>query len=472
MEGLLPPVFGGEARPIIHHVLARRGDAAGALARLFAYVDTLDRETVVDLLGGSLTEELLEVGILAPAAGREKALCSPFQLRPFEGLWLLADEPTGGQAAVMPPAGTTAQLTGVMPPRFDGRVLDVGCGPGSLALTAARRGAEFVVGTDVNPRAIAMARFNARLNALPNSEFLVGDLVEPVHGSRFGLVVAQPPFVIQPAESPVVTFLHGGPHGEELAVRFIGAMPDVLAPRGLGLVLMEALVRPDEPLHARLRPALEGAAVDLLVLTAPGPPPMLQVLAYATLEAQGGGQAYAAVARRYLEHLDSLGAAGFHHALVVLRAQHDGELAPGRLAATLPVGSIGRGDFTALEHLLAGIDLAALVDDRLMGMAVCTSPHVRWVEERRGPDPRLEPTRMVRFAVGSFGSDFPIDDRRYAVCGLLDQSPTVAAAVETYAVTFGEPLATARSEVLPFVREGLMRGLFDTGLDNRRLTLD
>ena len=359
----------------------------------------------------------------------------------------------------MPPAGTTAQLTRVMPPRLEVNVLDVGCGPGSLALAAAHRGAVFVVGTDVNPRAVAMARFNARLNALPNSEFLVGDLVEPVRGSRFGLVVAQPPFVIQPAEAAVVTFLHGGPRGEELAVRLVGALPDVLAPGGLGLVLMEAVVHPDEPLHARLRPALEGAAVDLLVLTAPGPPPELQVLAYATLEAQGGGQAYAAVAQRYLEHLDSLGAAGFHHALVVLRAQREGEIAPGRLAATLPVGSIGRGDFAALEHLLAGIDLAALGDDRLMGMAVCASPHVRWVEERRGPDASLEPARMVRFAVGSFGSDFPIDDRRYRLCGLLDRSATIAAAVEAYAVTFGEPLATARSEVLPFVREGLIARL-------------
>jgi SAM-dependent methyltransferase len=410
MEGLLPGVFSNEARPIIRHYLARRGDAAGTLTRLFAYADALDEPAVLAILGHSLTGSLLEAGILARSPEGETGLYSPFQLRPFEDLWLLADNPTVGRDAVMPPAGTTAQLTRVMEPSLSVRVLDVGCGPGSLALTAAHRGAPFVVGTDVNPRAVAMARFNARLNSVANSEFLVGDLVDPVRGSRFGLAVAQPPFVIQPPDSALVTFLHGGPRGEEIAVRLIGALPDVLAPGGRGLVLMEALVRPDEPLHARLKPALKDAAVDLLVLTSPGPPAAVQVLAYATLEAHGGGQAYATVARRYLEHLDSLDGDGFHHALVVLRAQV--ESAPGRLAATLPVGAIGRGDSVALEHLLAGIDLAAIGEDRLMDMAVQTAPYVRWVEERRGPDTSLEPARMVRVGLCTFGADFPIDPRR------------------------------------------------------------
>ena len=68
-----------------------------------------------------------------------------------------------------------------------------------------------------------------------------------------------------------VTYLHGGPSGEELALRLLAMLPDVLAPGGRALVLMEAVVRPKEPLHARLKPMLGDAPVDLLVMAAPGP---------------------------------------------------------------------------------------------------------------------------------------------------------------------------------------------------------
>jgi SAM-dependent methyltransferase len=362
----------------------------------------------------------------------------------------------------MPPAGTTAQVARVMPPSISAPVLDVGCGPGSLALVAAQRGAPAVVGTDVNPRALDLACFNARLNGLAKVEFLVGDLVEPVRGRRFELIVAQPPFVIQPPGATAVTFLHGGPRGEELAVRLMAGVPDVLAAGGRALVLMEAVARPDEPLHARLRPALGEADVDLLVLAAAGPPPAFQVIAYASLEAPGGGQAYAAAARRYLEHVDSLGTGGFQHALVIVRhrAGHAGQ---GRIDATLPVGSISRGDHAALEGMLESIDLAALDDARLAQRAVRASTRALWFEERPLPHAELEAARSVRFRTGSFGNDFLVDERRYHLWGRLDRAPTIQSAVEAYASEVGVEQQQAVKDVLGSVREGLMRGVLEPG---------
>jgi SAM-dependent methyltransferase len=465
---------GSEFLPVVHHVLRRRGDRAATLARLFAYSDLVDTPTVHELLGESTTAALLEAGVLTSSAENEdedededeqkQGLRSRFHLRPLDGLWLLADDPGGGRDAVMPPAGTTRQITLVLPKELRETVLDVGCGPGSLALTAARRGARHVVGTDINQRALDVARFNARLNGMADrAEFMAGDLVEPVRGTRFPLVVAQPPYVVQPPTAEPVTYLHGGPSGEELALRLLAALPDVLAPGGRALVLMEAVTRPKEPLHARLRPMLADAPIDLLVLAAPGPPPAIQVLAYASLEAPGGGPEYRAAAHRYLDHLEALDAGDFQHALVVLRAHPEQGQGRSRLAATVPVKALGYGDAASLDALLTAIDLAALNDAALLDRAVHASHHAQWIEERPRPDPDLAPRRSVRFGAGGFGSDFELSPDRYLMAAVLDQASTIGAAAAEYAEVSQSPPEAARADMVAFVREGLMRGLFEPG---------
>lgn len=53
---------------------------------------------------------------------------------------------------------------------------DLGTGSGILALAAKRFGAERVVGIDVDPKAISVAKVNARLNKIDNVDFKLGDL--------------------------------------------------------------------------------------------------------------------------------------------------------------------------------------------------------------------------------------------------------------------------------------------------------
>jgi SAM-dependent methyltransferase len=465
MDGIAPGMFGRDVRPIIQHVLERRGDAASSLARVFGYDDALSEEQAHDALGADLLAAFLDAGLLVRDSANGQAVRSPFQIRPFGGLWLLADDPTGGTDAVMPAAGTTRLVTQNMPAAIDGSVLDVGCGPGSLALTAASRGAREVVGSDVNPRAVDMARLNARLNGFPDTQFVVGDLVEPVAGRRFDLVLSQPPFIVQPPDSPPVTFLHGGPSGEELSLRMLSVLPSVMSDQGRALVLLEAVTKPDEPLHHRMRASVGEAPVDLLVLASQGAPPALQVVAYATLEAPDGGADYQAAVRRYMRHLDRLGARDFQLALVVLRTRPAGDDGRRRLAATVPVASLARGSGAALDRLLKSVDLAALADDVLEHLAVSTSSHARWIEERQRPDGRLEPARYARFIPGSFGSDLELSQERYVMAAMLDEAPTIRDATATYAAACDESPEGVRREVLAFVREGLMRGLFDPRAD-------
>ena len=53
---------------------------------------------------------------------------------------------------------------------------DLGTGSGILALAAERFGAGRVVGIDVDPKAISVAKANARLNKIDNVDFKLGDL--------------------------------------------------------------------------------------------------------------------------------------------------------------------------------------------------------------------------------------------------------------------------------------------------------
>src|SRR5438094_3344771 len=53
---------------------------------------------------------------------------------------------------------------------------DLGTGSGILALAAKRFGAGRVVGIDVDPKAISVAKANARLNKIDNVDFKLGDL--------------------------------------------------------------------------------------------------------------------------------------------------------------------------------------------------------------------------------------------------------------------------------------------------------
>ncbi len=75
-----------------------------------------------------------------------------------------------------------------------GRILDVGCGYGVVGIAAsALKPASKVVMTDVNMRAVHLARENAERNGVDNVEVRYGFLYEPVEGLSFDVVLSNPP---------------------------------------------------------------------------------------------------------------------------------------------------------------------------------------------------------------------------------------------------------------------------------------
>ena len=150
-------------------------------------------------------ESLLAGGILTDHGDQVTAAVD---IRPYAddaGEWWVASDLTPGLDGRIEPvpddhvlgvnaaSSTLAQLT---VRESAGRALDLGTGCGVQALHLSRHCGE-IVGTDVNRRALALARLTAALNGI-TVDLRAGSLFQPVAGERFDLIVTNPPFVVSP----------------------------------------------------------------------------------------------------------------------------------------------------------------------------------------------------------------------------------------------------------------------------------
>ena len=132
------------------------------------------------------------------------------------------------------------------------RVLDVCTGSGYLAIRAALAGARRVTAVDVSRRAVLATRLNARLNGV-RVDARRGDLLDPVRGERFDLVVSNPPYL--PAADDALPrrgarrAWDAGRDGRVLLDRLIAAVPGVLAPGGTLLLVHSSVCGEAETLE-------------------------------------------------------------------------------------------------------------------------------------------------------------------------------------------------------------------------------
>jgi 16S rRNA (guanine1207-N2)-methyltransferase len=72
--------------------------------------------------------------------------------------------------------------------------LDIGCGYGAVGISAAASNPKLhVVMTDVNMRAVRLAKQNIEANRVSNAEVRYGFLYEPVEALRFNCALSNPP---------------------------------------------------------------------------------------------------------------------------------------------------------------------------------------------------------------------------------------------------------------------------------------
>jgi release factor glutamine methyltransferase len=123
------------------------------------------------------------------------------------------------------------------------RILDVGTGSGAIAVALAHA-LPFarIVATDISPAALAVAEWNAARNGCADRvRFFEGDLLEPVAGEHFDIVVSNPPYVpasnrdtldVEVRDYEPAQALFAGDDGLDIYRRLIPAAFGALVPGG------------------------------------------------------------------------------------------------------------------------------------------------------------------------------------------------------------------------------------------------
>jgi release factor glutamine methyltransferase len=138
------------------------------------------------------------------------------------------------------------------------RALDVGTGTGAIAFVLRELGAR-VVGVDVSPHAVRLARENASVDVVR------GDLCSALRGP-FDVVTFNAPYLPSSPEERVPGWLdrafHGGEGGVEVSARFVHELPRVLAPRGRAYLVVSSRADLDALVHEIRRAGLAHEPVD------------------------------------------------------------------------------------------------------------------------------------------------------------------------------------------------------------------
>lgn len=403
-------------------------------------------------------------------------LAALIDLRPYafvdeagEGSWWIASDPgelaTGGalpEDHVLGVGGATTTLSGLLLQRPAARTLDLGTGSGIQAMHASRF-SERVVATDVSARALAFARFTARLNGVSSIEFRLGSLYEPVAGETFDRIVSNPPFVITPRREgvPAYEYRDGGLVGDALVESVLRGAAERLAPGGIAQFLANWEVAPGLDGLDRVASWLDDAGLEYWVIERE----VLDPTRYAETWIRDGGTRvgsaeFEVLHDAWLADFADRGVSGVGFGYVLLRKPALG--AEPRLRRTERLhGSAGQNPGGLGAHLAAVLDaddvVLALDDDALRGLAVEVAPDV--TEERHHWPGAESPTAILVRQGGGFGRVVDVGTALAALVGAADGSLPLGVLADAIAELLGADGEALWRELAPQVRDLVHAGM-------------
>ncbi len=245
--------------PATHaRVLAR--DGRSCLARDLRDVFGWNRPFAESLLPTAMLEAMRAAKVIARDEDGYRSLIRMSELDGM--LFVHSAYPTSAADAVFfgPDTYRFAQAIRRSLGRQVRRAVDIGCGAGPGAILVAREHpAAEVFGVDINDAALRMTRANAELNGVA-VQAVNSDLLASVPGV-FDLIVANPPYLVDPAER---AYRHGGgPLGAGLSLRILDAAISRLDRGGtLGLYTGAAIVSGRDPFRDAVLARLHGSGLS------------------------------------------------------------------------------------------------------------------------------------------------------------------------------------------------------------------
>ena len=443
---------------------AELDDPAGVLVRLLV----LGRPVPADALDRCLPRTracgLVRLGLASQDGDQVRATCD---LRPYgsdeEHWWVVSDVGETVTGRPLPPGhvlgiggASTTLATWTPRPRVE-RALDLGTGCGVQTLHLAGHTAHRIA-TDLSGRALAFARLTLALNGI-EADLRQGNLLEPVAGEQFDLIVSNPPFVITPRrpDVPVLEYRDGGQGGDALVAGLVAQVGDHLRPGGVAQLLANWELTAGEDWRDRVGGWLDGTGLDAWVVQRVEQ----DVAEYAETWVRDGGhrpgstefdQLYAA----WLDDFATRGAQRVGFGVVTLqRPTVDREpwrdLADVRTPVASPMGP------AVLRGLQARTWLAEHSDDELLEVAWSVAHDV--TEERVGRPGAVDPQVIALRQGGGLGRVVRLDTLGAGLVGACDGELTARQLCAGLAVLTEVPAGQVEQQVLPLLRELVADGL-------------
>jgi SAM-dependent methyltransferase len=495
VQDLLGPVAHaalGREQPLPAVLVTRDhpGDPVATLLAAFVLGEPVPRRRLAAALPALGADGAESLGLVVAAGrGDDDEVRAAVELRPHAAVddagtanwWVVSDlgDPRTGAPLrpdhVLGVGGASLTLAHCTIRTPAGRVLDVGTGCGVQALHAARH-ARHVTGTDTSLRALRFARLAWELNATAVGDVPLdlrrGDLLGPVAGERFDLVVSNPPFVITPrgAAAPTYEYRDAGLIGDTLVQDLLSGICGVLAPGGVAQLLGNWEHVRGEGWQERVGGWLDDAArcdggLDAWVVQREVQDPAEYVELWMRDAGQHAERDADELYAAWLADFAARGVEAVGFGLITLRrpatpatsatgAASLRRLEERRDAAALPAGH-------EVAAALAAHDwLAARTDDDLLTAALRVAPDVT---EERHYLPGAEDPQVILLRQGSGGRAVRASTALAAFVGACDGTLTAGQVIGALGHLLAEPVADLRAELLPTVRALVLDGVLLTG---------
>jgi SAM-dependent methyltransferase len=440
------------------------GTAVETAIRLFFLGVPVPEAEVERDLAPLRVDALLDLGVVEPAGEEVRATV---RLVPHTDL-LLAGSPypdKGPQgtpadyvATVTAPSAILASLT----VRSSARTaLDIGTGSGIQAIWAARH-CERVVAVDVNPRALNLAAFNARLNRVANVELREGSLFEPVAGERFDLVLCNAPYVVSPDTK--YAYRDGGAFADGFCEQLVREAPAHLEEGGFAHLLVGWVLR-GEDWAARPRSWIEGSGCDAWVLLGASRDPVTHAAVWNEELAVDPGL-YGETLDRWVGYLGELRADAVLEGAMLMRRRATAN--HWFRADKIPAGRPTPASDHVLRVFEANAYLEALEDDAvLLDESPRVAERVRAEQELSFGEGGYVVESMTLVLDEGLGFRAAIDQNTASLVPFLDGSRTLRQAIEDAARSRGverEDREAFTAGALALVRTMLELGFLDRGV--------
>lgn len=396
-----------------------------------------------------LPAAVLDCGLVSVTGTRARA---QVHLQPWEADgYVVSDRKVRpGDPALRPDhvvgaGGASANLAQLVTRRTAGRALDLGTGCGVQVISLAGR-AEHVTATDVNPRAIELARLSWRLSGVSGVEARTGSLFEPVADELFDLIVSNPPFVISPGGE--LTYRETGAEADDFCRELVRRTPRHLLPGGQAHFLASWLHVEGEDWRDRVGGWLRESGCDGWVVERDVQDPAEYVELWLRDAAEQGTSGYTEHYDRWLAWFEErkVEAVGFGWITMRNSGTLDPVIRVEQLThqVSLPVGGY-------VDDVLDAIAAAHRVPD--LGSALLRTAD-GLLDERIGLPGAEDPMRIVLRQTGGLRRSTEVGTVEAALAGVCDGELALGPLLNVIAELVGDGVFPHADAIRPLIAEG------------------